>query len=118
MEIDGIRRLIEYTRVVKTGHANTSSEISRHRDFKTFYTQYDQRRDKNFLDTFKHKDLQRWFVSIPETETKPVGLFDGDATKGAIHKQELEKRANEEGWVLKPQGANPGSQEYVDNKDN
>ena len=118
MEIDGIRRVIEYTRVVKTGHANTSSEISRHRDFKTFYAQYDQRRGKNFLETFKHKELQKWFVSIPETETKPVGLFDGDATKGALHKQELEKRAKEEGWVLKPQGANPGSQEYVDNEDN
>ena len=59
-----------------------------------------------------NEELQKWFVSIPETETKPVGLFDGDATKGALHKQELEKRAKDEGWVLKPQGANPGSQEY------
>ena len=115
MEIDGINRLIEYTRVVKTGHAHTSSEVSRHRDFKTFYVQYDLRRNKNFLETFKHTDLQKWFVSIPETEIKPVGLFDGDATKGALHKQELEERAKKEGWVLKPQGANPGAQEYKEN---
>ena len=27
-------------------------------------------------------------------------------------KKELEKRAKDEGWVLDPQGANPGSQEY------
>ena len=114
MEIDGIKRLIEYTRVIKTGHAYTSSEISRHRDFKTFYTQYDQRRNKNFLETFKHAELQKWFVSIPDTEVDPVGLFDGDATKGSLHKQELEKRAKQEGWVLKPQGANPGSNEYIE----
>ena len=37
-----------------------------------------------------------------ETETKTVGLSDGDATKGALYKQELEKRAKDEGWVLKP----------------
>ena len=117
MEIDGIKRLIEYTRVIETGHANTSSEISRWRDFKTFYTQYDIRRNHNFIETFKHKELQKWFVSIPETQTKPVGLFDGDATKGSLHKQELEQRAKKEGWVIKPQGANPGSQEYVDSND-
>jgi len=114
MEIDGIKRLIEYTRVIKTGHAYTSSEITRHRDFKTFYTQYDQRRGKNFLETFKHKKLQKWFISIPETDINPVGLFDGDATKGSLHKQELEQRAKKEGWVLKPQGANPGSKEYIE----
>ena len=62
--------------------------------------------------------MQKWFVSIPETQSKPVGLFDGDATKGSLHKQELEQRAKKEGWVIKPQGANPGSQEYVDTKDN
>ena len=60
----------------------------------------------------------RGFNSIPETVIKPVGLFDGDATKGSIHKKELEERAKKEGWVMKPQGANPGSQEYVDTKDN
>ena len=118
MEIDGIKRLIEYTRVIKTGHAYTSSEITRHRDFKTFYIQYDQRRNKNFLETFKHTELQKWFVSIPETETNPVGLFDGDATKGNRVMLELEQRAKKEGWVLKPQGANPGSKEYVDDKEN
>jgi len=114
-EIEGINRLIKYTRVVKTGHAYTSREISRHRDFKTFYSQYDQRRNKNFLETFKHTELQKWFVSIPDTQIEAVGLYDGDATKGSLHKQELEQRAKKEGWVLKPQGANPGSNEYKEN---
>ena len=113
MEIDGITRLIKYTRVMETGHSNTSSEASRQRDFKTFYTQYDVRRNKLFAKAFENsKSLIKWFEGIPLTEIKPVGLFDGDATKGALHKQELEKRAKDEGWVLKPQGANPGSQEY------
>ena len=48
---------------------------------------------------------------------KPVGLFDGDATKGALHKQELEKRAKDEGWVLNPQWANPGAQDFIEPDD-
>ena len=43
------------------------------------------------------------------------GIVDGDSTKGNMMKKELEKRAKDEGWVLDPQGANPGSQEYKEN---
>ena len=115
MEIDGIKRTIEYTRSVRVGHNYTSSEQTRHRDFKTFYSDYDRRRGKSFLETFKHQGLTNWFTQIPDTKLEPLkGLFDGDSTKGALHKQELEKRAKAEGWVLDAQGPNPGSQEYVE----
>ena len=43
------------------------------------------------------------------------GIVDGDSTKGNMMKKELEERAKKEGWVLNPQGANPGSQEYKEN---
>ena len=42
-------------------------------------------------------------------------IVDGDSTKGNMMKKELEQRAEEEGWVLDPQGPNPGSQEYIEN---
>ena len=86
MEIDGIKRLIEYTRVIKTGHAYTSSEVTRHRDFKTFYAQYDLRRHKS-LDVFP-KILTDWVDSIPNTDSSIMEL------------------AYKEGWVLKPDNKN------------
>ena len=114
MEVDGIKRLIAYLHEVEEGHKYTSSIESRLRDFKSFYMQYDVRRNKNFAKAFSnHPNLVEWYNSLPETNTDPLNkLYDGDSTKGWKHKEELEKRAKEEGWVLDPQGANPGSQEY------
>ena len=115
MEIDGIKRLISYLEEVEEGHKYTSSIESRHRDFKSFYMQYDLRRNKSFEKAFgNHHKLIDWYNSLPVTNIEPIaGLYDGDSTKGWKHKQELEERAKQEGWVLDPQGANPGSQEYV-----
>ena len=115
MEIDGIKRLISYLEEVEEGHKYTSSIESRHRDFKSFYMQYDLRRNKSFEKAFgNHPKLIDWYNSLPVTNIEPIaGLYDGDSTKGWKHKQELEERAKQEGWVLDPQGANPGSQEYV-----
>ncbi len=112
MEEQGVERLISYLREVQVGHQFTSSIESRERDFKSFHAQYDVRRNKSFANTFP-KDIVDWYESIPMTDLKQLqGIVDGDSTKGNMMKKELEKRAKEEGWVLAPQGANPGSQEY------
>ena len=47
-----IQRLIDYLDIVKTPHANTAEEPKLFNDFKQFYTQYDERRGKSFVQTF------------------------------------------------------------------
>jgi len=114
MEEQGVERLISYLREVQVGHQFTSSIESRQRDFKSFHTQYDVRRNKSFAKTFP-KDIVDWYESIPMTDLKQLqDIVDGDSTKGNMMKRELEERAKKEGWVLDPQGPNPGSQEYVE----
>ena len=45
-------------------------------DFKSFYTQYDVRRNKSFVETFP--ELADWYNSIEIDHTiKPVRLHDG-----------------------------------------
>ncbi len=115
MEEQGVERLISYLREVQVGHQFTSSIESRERDFKSFHAQYDVRRNKSFANTFP-KDIVNWYESIPMTDLKTLqGIVDGDSTKGNVMKKELEKRAKDEGWILDPQGPNPGSQEYKEN---
>ena len=48
-ERDGMLRLVSYIREIQTGHSFTSSLETRERDFKSFYMQYDIRRNKNFV---------------------------------------------------------------------
>jgi organic radical activating enzyme len=61
-EINHIQRLIDYLDVVKTPHANAAERAILQNDFKTFYTQYDQRRNKNFKKTFSN--LADWYNII------------------------------------------------------
>lgn len=113
MERDGILRMIEYIRQVDTGHAFTSSLESRERDFKSFYSQYNIRRNKDLLTAFP--ELKTWWDSIPETKLDVLkDVIDGDDAKSNRYVHEVLKKAKEEGWVLNPQWANPGSQEYIE----
>jgi organic radical activating enzyme len=115
-EKDSMTRLVTYIREVSTGHAFTSSLESRERDFKSFYTQYDMRRGKNFLEAFPM--LKEWWDSIPETNIAPLkGLVDGDDAKSNRYVDEVLDTAKKEGWVLDPQWANPGAQDYVEPED-
>lgn len=116
MEFEGINRLISYLEEIEEGHNHTSSLESRQRDFKTFFVQYDDRRHKNFRETFS--ELVEWYDSIPITSTGVLrDLIDGDSSKGLEHVQkELLEKAKEEGWILEPSDANPGSQDYVEVK--
>jgi hypothetical protein len=112
-EKDSMSRLVTYLREVEEGHRHTSSKESRERDFKSFYTQYDIRRNKNFVETFP--TLKEWFESIPITNIVPLnGTIDGDDAKSNKYVDEVMDTAKKEGWILNPQWANPGAQDYIE----
>jgi hypothetical protein len=61
-ERNHVQRLIDYLDVVKTPHSEAFDLPALHNDFKRFYQQYDQRRNKNFATTFPK--LKAWYASI------------------------------------------------------
>jgi len=61
-ELNHLQRLIDYLDVVKTPHRETFDMPKLLNDFKQFYTQYDQRRGKDFVATFPK--LKEWYDSI------------------------------------------------------
>lgn len=70
-ELAQIQRLLDYIEVVDKGHVATSEDKkSLHHDFKSFYMQYDQRRNKSFVKTFPQ--LASWYESI---KVKKISIF-------------------------------------------
>jgi hypothetical protein len=61
-EINHVQRLIDYLDVVKTPHSDAFDMPLLHNDFKQFYKQYDQRRNKNFVETFPN--LRDWCQTL------------------------------------------------------
>jgi organic radical activating enzyme len=61
-EINHTQRLIDYLDVVKTPHSDAFEMPKLHNDFRQFYTQYDQRRSKDFASYFP--ELKTWYDSI------------------------------------------------------
>jgi len=61
-EINHVNRLISYLDQVKTPHSEAFDMPKLHNDFKQFFTQYDQRREKNFTETFKN--LKDWYQTL------------------------------------------------------
>lgn len=61
-ERNHVQRLIDYLDVVKTPHADAFELPKLQNDFKHFYQQYDQRRDKNFAETFPN--LVSWYNTL------------------------------------------------------
>ena len=61
-EINHTQRLIDYLDVVETPHSEAFDRPRLLNDFKQFYTQYDQRRGKNFTETFP--ELKEWYDAI------------------------------------------------------
>lgn len=62
IEREHLERLIDYLDVVKTPHKNAAELPVLRSDFKQFYTQYDQRRGKSFVDTFP--TLAQWYRNL------------------------------------------------------
>ena len=81
-----IERLIDYLVTVDAPHRRTSNPITLWRDFKTFYAQYDVRRNKS-LNVFP-SILTEWVKSIPNTDKEILNLAD------------------KEGWILNPDNKN------------
>jgi organic radical activating enzyme len=61
-EINHTQRLIDYLDVVKTPHSEAFEIPKLLNDFKQFYTQYDQRREKDFRATFPR--LKDWYNDL------------------------------------------------------
>jgi len=61
-ELNHLRRLIDYLDVVKTPHSDAFELPKLHNDVKQFFTQYDQRRGKDFTATFPL--LADWYNSL------------------------------------------------------
>lgn len=61
-EINHVNRLISYLDQVKTPHSEAFDMPKLLNDFRQFYTQYDQRRGKNFAETFKN--LKDWYLTL------------------------------------------------------
>jgi organic radical activating enzyme len=74
-----IERLIDYIEVVNRGHNSTETDMHlQFHDFKSFYTQYDVRRNKNFQETFP--EIADWYDSLEIDESIP----DRNVTDGRI----------------------------------
>ena len=59
--------------------------------------------------------LKEWFESIPDTNIAPLKeVIDGDDGKSNRYVDEVMETAKKEGWILKPQWANPGAQDYIE----
>jgi organic radical activating enzyme len=61
-ELNHLTRLIEYLDLVDTPHSETFELPKLHNDFGQFYAQYDQRRGKNFTETFPV--LANWYNTL------------------------------------------------------
>ena len=61
-EVNHTQRLIDYLDVVKTPHSEAFDRDKLLNDFRQFYTQYDQRRGKDFRATFP--ELKEWYDSL------------------------------------------------------
>lgn len=100
-----IERLIDYLDTVDAPHRRTSNKITLWRDFKTFYKQYDQRRRKSI--TVFPAILTEWLDKIPDTELDfAATLINGNSTCQYLNDEELQRLAEEEGWILNPDKKN------------
>ena len=74
-----IERLIDYIEVVNRGHNTTEMDMEmQFHDFKSFYTQYDIRRNKNFQETFP--EIADWYDSLVVDQS----IEDRKVTDGRI----------------------------------
>ena len=89
-----IERVLDYIKVVDQGHVATEDDKSKHfHDFKSFYEQYDKRRNKDFKTTFP--ELAQWYETIDVDYSIPdVKVNDGRITnyEGGEYQPDIDKR--------------------------
>jgi hypothetical protein len=61
-EWNQLSRLVDYLDIVKTPHEGAVEQSILQRDFKNFFSQYDQRRGKDFCETFPA--LADWYKAL------------------------------------------------------
>lgn len=81
-EVDQIKRLIDYLDVIKTPHRNTAEQPKLYNDFRSFFEQYDQRRGKDFRNTFPN-DFVNFIDSIELLPEEKSICFGDPATTEA-----------------------------------
>lgn len=83
-----IQRLLDYIEVVEKGHIMvTDDKKALWHDFKSFYTQYDKRRNKDFVKTFP--ELADWYNKIKldkKFEVKPLSKLGLQNYETGIYK--------------------------------
>lgn len=62
-ELASVHRLIDYLDIVKTPHKNTADQDKLYNDFKAFFSQFDVRREKNFVETFAGP-IADWYQTL------------------------------------------------------
>ena len=73
-----IQRLIDYIDVVEQPHRRTSEESTLHNDIKSFYQQYDLRRNKDLKSIFP-SILTDWLDTIEVDKTIPIKALGNGA---------------------------------------
>jgi len=77
-QVDRLTTLINYLKNEVEGFDGATDLTKRQQNFKAFYTQYDQRRNKSFIDTFADwPELVKWYNSldyefVPQEQTSGV----------------------------------------------
>ena len=89
-ESESLERLIHYLKEVEDPHFKSSDLSQRRSDFKSFYNQYDIRRNVSLKNTFP-KVLSDWLETVPEYNS-PIKqkLMDGNASENYHDRKELE----------------------------
>ena len=63
-EINQLQRLIDYLKLVDIPHGDNFDREQLQHEYKSFYSQYDVRRNKKFEETFKNSILIDWYKSL------------------------------------------------------
>jgi len=85
-EMNQVERLIDYLVIVKTPTANTAEIPKLYNDFKQFYIQYDERRGKNFRETFPQEFVD-FIDSIPDVMEDRVNIIASDNEANILSKE-------------------------------
>lgn len=63
-EKNQLQRLIDYLKVIEVPHGEGFDRNQHQQEYKSYYSQYDVRRGKNFEETFKDSLLIEWYKNI------------------------------------------------------